>query len=186
MAQDRKRLIVDAFIDLSATAGVEKVSVKALIDRCGISRQTFYYHFKNIPGLVSWTLDRIFDDVLIRGLAMDRVHDALRYFIAVVAEHHPFIERLLASRWHNEVEATMVRGVHTYLTELLRVRFPQLSLSVADLDAALTLYSHGIVGLLLDRCGDPALDRKLLVDQIIRIISDTLLADALHGRPVAK
>ena len=143
----------EAFVELAAQSPLEKISVSDIVAASGKNRKTFYYHFKNIPGLVSWTLDQIFDDVLMRSLAMDRVHDALRYFIAVVAEHHPFIERLLASRWHNEVEATMVRGVHTYLTELLRVRFPQLSLSVADLDAALTLYSHGMVGLLLERCG---------------------------------
>lgn len=181
MARDRKRLIADAFIDLCETMGVEKATVTALIERCGISRQTFYYHFQNIGDVVTWTLGQLFGEVLMKGLAMDRVHDALRYFIAVVTENLPFIELLLSSRWHNEVEAIMVRGVHTYLVELVRVRYPSLGLSVPDLDAALTLYSHGIVGLLLNRCADPALDRELLVDQIIRIISDTLLNVEVTG-----
>ena len=32
----------------------DKITVKDLVEVCGISRQTFYYHFKDIVDVVEW------------------------------------------------------------------------------------------------------------------------------------
>lgn len=33
---------------------ISKITVGDIADRCGINRQTFYYHFQDIPDLVEW------------------------------------------------------------------------------------------------------------------------------------
>ena len=46
-APDTKQEIVDAFADMVRSDSLRKVRVAALIDKLGINRNTFYYHFAN-------------------------------------------------------------------------------------------------------------------------------------------
>ena len=48
MAVNAKSMIADAFIKLSGEKNIDKITVKDIVDECGISRQSFYYHFQDI------------------------------------------------------------------------------------------------------------------------------------------
>lgn len=42
------------------------------MEACGISRQTFYYHFQDILEVIEWSLDQAFSHLLEQSLAADR------------------------------------------------------------------------------------------------------------------
>lgn len=48
---DSKRLIMDAFWSLLEEKPYNKITVKLIVERCGVNRNTFYYHFQDIPSL---------------------------------------------------------------------------------------------------------------------------------------
>lgn len=48
MASFTKFAIMKAFGDLAVSRPVDKITVKDITDRCGISRNTFYYHYQDI------------------------------------------------------------------------------------------------------------------------------------------
>ena len=48
MPIDMKSVIAEAFKDMVRRGNADKITVKALIEECHISRQTFYYHFQDI------------------------------------------------------------------------------------------------------------------------------------------
>ena len=54
MAIDTKQMITDKLFELLIREKPETITVKRLVEECGISRQTFYYHFKDIYDLVEW------------------------------------------------------------------------------------------------------------------------------------
>jgi len=56
MADDTKKSIKDAFLGLLAHRPLGKISVRSIVDECGVSRNTFYYHFKDIPNLLEKTV----------------------------------------------------------------------------------------------------------------------------------
>ncbi len=33
---------------------LNKITVKEIVNRCGVNRQTFYYHFRDIYDLLDW------------------------------------------------------------------------------------------------------------------------------------
>lgn len=49
MPGDVKQQITDTLLGL-----LEKITVKELVTLCGISRQTFYYHFEDVLDVVDW------------------------------------------------------------------------------------------------------------------------------------
>lgn len=58
MNQLTKDAIAKALTDLLQERPIEKITIKDITDRCGINRQTFYYHFSDIYNLMEWTLDK--------------------------------------------------------------------------------------------------------------------------------
>lgn len=53
-----KDIIIDAFWQLLAEKPYNKITVKDIVDRCQINRNTFYYHFHDIPELLEDTVKR--------------------------------------------------------------------------------------------------------------------------------
>ncbi len=42
---------------------MSKITVKDIVERCGVNRNTFYYHFKDIPDVVEFILKKKWDEI---------------------------------------------------------------------------------------------------------------------------
>ncbi len=52
MANFTERAIKEAFLGLLGERPLNKITVKDITDQCGINRNSFYYHFQDIPSLI--------------------------------------------------------------------------------------------------------------------------------------
>jgi len=52
MASRTRGIIMASFLKLLEERPVNRISVKDIVEDCGINRNTFYYHFTDIPALV--------------------------------------------------------------------------------------------------------------------------------------
>ena len=59
-----KDAIVAAFGELLTERPLSKITVKDIVDRCEISRNTFYYHFEGIPSLLEQTVKYMTDQII--------------------------------------------------------------------------------------------------------------------------
>lgn len=55
MATKAKDLLVNSYLDLLEKEEFDKITVTNLVEECGVSRQTFYYHFEDIEKMIEWT-----------------------------------------------------------------------------------------------------------------------------------
>lgn len=58
MKETSKDMLADSFIELTASTNPNKITVKKLVEFCGVGRQTFYNHFDDIYSLISYILHR--------------------------------------------------------------------------------------------------------------------------------
>ena len=56
MTQFTSKAIEESFIRLLNERPLDKITIKDIVDDCGISRNTFYYHFQDMVDLVEWML----------------------------------------------------------------------------------------------------------------------------------
>ena len=47
-----KRAIVDSFLKIAAKKSFDKITVRDIVDECGVNRNTFYYYFQDIYAVV--------------------------------------------------------------------------------------------------------------------------------------
>ena len=59
-----EKAIRNAFLELRAAKPLEKITVKELVDACNISRQSFYYHFQDIPSLLGEIVTEQTDELI--------------------------------------------------------------------------------------------------------------------------
>ena len=52
MASFTRKAIMDSCLRLLEERPVDKITVKDIVEDCGINRNTFYYHFSDLPSLV--------------------------------------------------------------------------------------------------------------------------------------
>ena len=49
-----KKMMAEALISLMKTKPIDKITVRDITSKCGVNRQTFYYHFHDIFQLAEW------------------------------------------------------------------------------------------------------------------------------------
>ena len=161
MPLDVKAAVADALLELIRRKDADKITVKDLVEVCGISRQTFYYHFKDIVDVVEWA-------------AQQGVQRLVRESLNA-ATSQPLVQRLLNSQRREAIERIMVDATRTYLADSLRERRGTPALRAGDWKIALDFYAYGMTGLLLENCRQRDLDRQELADQLFRLLSGEMV-----------
>lgn len=59
-----KRMIKSSFIKLLNERPISQITVKEIVDDCGVNRNSFYYHFQDIPSLLEEIVVELADKVI--------------------------------------------------------------------------------------------------------------------------
>lgn len=164
-----KDVITGTFLEMTKTRRIDKITVKDLVAECGISRQTFYYHFKDIIEVIEWAMKQEVDRALKLSLESKDDKEAFHHIVSSALENYDFLFKLLHSRKREFVEKIMLDCVQTYLKEAMKIKGTEMKLSLSDAEIALQFCSYGIVGLLFENCGDKQADADTLTAQIYRL-----------------
>ena len=175
MPLDVKAAVADALLALIRRKDADKITVKDLVEVCGISRQTFYYHFKDIVDVVEWAAQQGVQRLVRESLNAATPQEALGVFVDFAVESQPLVQRLLNSQRREAIERIMVDATRTYLADSLRERRGTPALRAGDWKIALDFYAYGMTGLLLENCRQRDLDRQELADQLFRLLSGEMV-----------
>lgn len=175
MPTNMKNVIADTFFTMVKQKGIDKITVKDLVETCHISRQTFYYHFQDILDVIEWSARQAIQKALDASLSEEDPEQAIQKFIAVAVENHALIQKLLQSQKHEYIEKIFVEGLKIYLLELLRRKAPDLPVNYKDAEVALQFYAFGIAGVLLDQCSRSGCDPDKLARQLLKLLQGKIL-----------
>ena len=64
MADFTRKAIIDTYISMIERMPASQVTVSALVKECGINRNTFYYHFRDIPDLLETIAETDADSII--------------------------------------------------------------------------------------------------------------------------
>lgn len=169
--KDMKTQIADTFSDLLEEENLDKITVTKLIDRCHISRQTFYYHFHDIMDVLEWTFRRATQELLERSLNQSARIDALLAYMQFVKQHRRKLKRLVDSKKWYQIEGMMVDAVTAYLEKMAQSRPRNLLISYEEMQIMLRFYACGMVGVLVQCMEEGKVDEERVLIQIERIIT---------------
>ena len=115
MPVDMKAVIAGTYLQLVQHGNVDKITVKALIDACHISRQTFYYHFRDIYDLVEWACQEDARRILDGKRTYTTWQEGFRRILDGLIDNRPFILNVYRSVRREQVETFLFQVTHGLL-----------------------------------------------------------------------
>ena len=73
-----RHAIMAAFAQLLEERPMNKITVKDIVDRCDVNRNTFYYHFQDIPALLQEMMEEKVNVLIENHCALGRPLDCLK------------------------------------------------------------------------------------------------------------
>lgn len=176
MPVDMKAMIAETYASLVKEKPLDKVSVRELVDACHISRQTFYYHFKDILDVIEWATRQMADLMLEKLQSADSPQEACRILIVSALDSRAILKKLLESQRKDEINRILFPVMRQYMKNFIAQMLPDLQLSYSDMEAVLNFYAYGMAGLLVHACEEGRADPDKLARQIYLLVSGQMLS----------
>ena len=170
MPVNMKNIIADTFMKMVRKKGIDKITVKVLIDECGISRQTFYYHFRDIMDVVEWLVKKFVDQMVERSLEIGTPENAVKVLITSTVENRNLVRKMMNSHKREEIERLFAQGVRTYLQKLIQTRREKSPVNCSDMEIVLDFIAYGLCGVLFKCCESGHFDVEKITEQICYIL----------------
>lgn len=145
-----KNAIIDAFWQLLEEKPYGKITVKDIVDNCQINRNTFYYHFHDIPELLEITIKREADSTIQTYSKFASPIDCLSPLIETCTKHKKAILHIYHSM-HREVFQNELDRILLYVvTQYIDTAASKFTLSPNDRQLLARFYKCTLIGCILD------------------------------------
>lgn len=172
MQPNMKGTIAMNFLEMAKKKEIDKITVKELAETCCISRQCFYYHFKDIYEVLEWTVNETIRVTIDYILASDDRKEAMKILVFMVTDNRDVFRKIMHSRHRTYVENLLIKEVRHFLEGFVQyhnhMAYGSKTKEVIK-DTKIEFCTYGICGLLLKNCVEECVDYDKLAEEIIEI-----------------
>jgi probable dihydroxyacetone kinase regulator len=142
-----KKAIAQAMKDLMETHSFEKITVGDITERCGLNRQSFYYHFNDKYTLLNWIFDQDVFSLITQDFSLENWRQSILKMLTEMYRSEKFYANALKHLSHSEFEE--------HLLVLAKERFLRIVETVAveiseeEMRFIADFYAYGSVGMII-------------------------------------
>ena len=129
---------------------LDKITINDLTTDCGISRMTFYYHFKDIYDLVEWSCLEDARIALQGKKTSSTWHEGLLQIFDAVMENKPFILNVYRCVGREQIENYLFALTFDLLMGIVEEKSRNISITKEQQIFIAHLYKYSFVGIMLD------------------------------------
>ena len=153
-----------------------KITINDITDDCGISRMTFYYHFKDIYDLVEWICVEDATQALKGKKTYDTWQEGFLNIFHAVLDNKPFIMNVYRSVSRERIEQYLYPLIHNLILGVVQEKSANMTASEPDKQFIATFYEYAFVGIMLEWIGnymkeDPA----IIVERTSRLMRGSII-----------
>lgn len=150
MANFTKTAIRQAFLKLLEERPLGKITVKDITDECGINRNSFYYHYQDIPTLLSEIVADDASSIIAHYPTVESVEECLNCAIEFAVEHKRIVKHIFDSVNRDILEQYLMRVSEYIVTTYLNTVLKDEGLSEKDTAAIVRYYKCTLFGFVVD------------------------------------
>lgn len=150
MSQITKRAIEASLKNLLLKKPFDKITINDIAEDCGISRMTFYYHFKDIYDLVEWACEEDAKKILEGKDDYKTWTQGFLNLFEEVLKNKPFILNVYRSVGREQVENYLYKIVYDLLLNVVEEKAQGMTVHDEDKEFIADFYKYAFVGLMLD------------------------------------
>ena len=150
MSQTTKRALAASLKHLLLQKPLDKITIGDIAEDCGISRMTFYYHFKDIYDLIEWSCVEEASRVIEGNKTYDTWQEGFLHIFEAVLANKPFVMNVYHSVSREQVERYLYHLTYDLLIGVVEERAEGIPVSEEDKEFIANFYKFAFVGLMLD------------------------------------
>lgn len=148
MASSTKEAFAAALKQMMAVKPIDRITIKDLVDICGVNRQTFYYHFDDVYDLLEWVFEQDASRVLPKEIAVDHWREDVTIFFEYLYQNSSFVINV----YNSDSRRYMLRFLKERLEGCIRgfaeIVSANRNIDRQDFEFVVEFYSNGIIGLI--------------------------------------
>ena len=175
MASSTKKALADALKKMMALKPIDKITVNDLVETCGVSRQTFYYHFNDVYDLLEWVFEEDANANLPREVVYDNwKHDVTLWF-KYLYENSSFALNV----YNSNSRLYMLRYIKGRLYACIR-SFSEIvaegrEIDRADFEFIVEFYSNIVVGLISQWMDQGmVLPKEITTEKVLKVLDNSI------------
>ena len=149
-----RRAIMESFLKLLDARPLNKITIKDIVEDCGINRNTFYYHFEDIPALVEAIVQDTTDQLMQRNASVPSLEAGVYAAVEEILRFRRAILHIYNSPNREMYERSLMQQcqyiVETFLTAFIGER----RISAEDRAIVAQLYKCQCYGMFIDWLND--------------------------------
>lgn len=150
MATFTKEAIKKSFIELMKHKSVSKITVRDIVEHCGVNRNTFYYHYGSIPELVEDIISDIINSVVIKNAGVKSLEECLDMGAEIALKHKRGLLNIYNSANRNVYEIYLMRLCQELVEEYMSIAFAGTEVSPEDREILVRFYKCECFGQIID------------------------------------
>lgn len=166
-----KEIIADAAKKLVIEKKIKRLTVKDIVAECGITRQTFYYHFDDIPALIQWILQKDADCLLQEVDLHNNPEKHFLHWFQMASRLSPYIKKSMETNYGQELEVLIKQQVYRIFRKIAEKEnlFPDYNRW--ELDLILHYHCHAVLGIMEDVVDENTEKLEEIVHLIFLLVS---------------
>ncbi len=150
MSNFTKKAIKETFIKLLGERPLSKITVQVIADECGINRNSFYYHFQDIPALIEEiTLEEV-DRLIAKYPEVSSIEECLNVIANFAEEKKKLILNIFNSA-NRDIFEQHLWGVCEYAVRAYgETAFPEMKIDAENAEVLVIYYKCVSFGIVMD------------------------------------
>ena len=123
MANLTKQAIKSSFMKLLNQQPLSKISVRDIVEDCGINRNSFYYHFQDIPSLIEEIIKEDADRIIEQHPTVNSLRECINIMFRYALENKKAVLHIYNSANRDIYEKSMMKLCEYVVTKYLETVF---------------------------------------------------------------
>lgn len=145
-----KQTIRESLMKLLNERPLDRITIKDIVEDCGVNRNTFYYHFQDIYALVEDIFEREAERVISRNMEHFSWQEGLVQSLSFAIENKKAIYHIYNSVNREQLERYLFRISDDVMEKVVRHEACGLQVDDKDIRYIVLFYKHAVVGLVLE------------------------------------
>lgn len=148
MASSTKESLGNALKKMLTIKPIDKITIKDLVEECGVNRQTFYYHFDDVYDLLEWVFEEDANRVLPDEIRYDEWREHVLMFFQYLKDNRNFVLNVYNSQNRSYLLRYFKRRLHYCIHGFAVIVADGKNIAWSDLEYVCDFYANGIVGII--------------------------------------
>ena len=150
MSEITKRAFASSLKKMLAKRPLEKIRVIDITEDCGVNRQTFYYHFKDIYDLLEWVYTNEATKALGGKKTYETWQQGFKQIFQYILNNKEFVLSTFNSVSREYLERYLYNEVYLLLIGVVEEKAKGIPVREKDKSFIADFYKYAVVGIVLD------------------------------------